>query len=68
MRTYLEELVDNPAVTIYDPMSGRFLKVGQTLEENPDAETITPDSLDEARTVQQIMLQRKGMTAALTKA
>jgi hypothetical protein len=67
MRTYLEDLANDPTVTVYDPMSGQFLKVGQSENENPDARTITLDTLNQVRTFVEIMSQRKKMDAVLSE-
>jgi|GEM_PF-3650152 len=66
MSKYLEGLADDPAITVYEAISGTFLKRGQLLEENPDAETVTLDSIKDIRIFREIMESRRKLQIVVT--
>lgn len=58
MRDYLKGLVDDPTITIYNPGSGEFLKLG-TPNPDQDDHTISIDNPEYARMVVEMVQSRR---------
>lgn len=68
MYEYLKSLADDESVSVYESMSGEFLKHGQTIEENPEAQTVTLDNVRQIRAFREIMMTRREVQSTLAPA